>query len=179
MTDVWGTSMYDTQAYRAEQLKRNKELRTILDNLPINKIKTIKDIPSAGCLSAGPTQSYAASKPCFDTQKETKMTDFTKPVQTRSGLPVTIITTKGRGTRPVIGYMDASEKLHTWCIDGSYTCASESYDLINVPEKRVMLIHFIQTQEGNVFTATVKPELSLLKHIATKRVEYTEGQFDE
>ena len=33
------------------------------------------------------------------------MTDFTKPVQTRSGLPVTIITTEGRCNGEIIGYI--------------------------------------------------------------------------
>ena len=50
--------------------------------------------------------------------KETKMTDFTKPVQTRSGLPVTIITTKGRGEYPVIGYVGSNKMLSMWNAQG-------------------------------------------------------------
>ena len=113
--------------------------------------------------------------------KETKMTDFTKPVQTRSGLPVTIITTEGRGSHKVIGYMDDEEDLSYWLADGKFFkgAQEDECDLINVPEKRVMLVHFIQTPDGNVFPATVKDESFSYKHIATKRVEYTEGQFDD
>ena len=113
--------------------------------------------------------------------KETKMTDFTKPVQTRSGLPVTIITTEGRGVYPIIGYVDDSTLPAGWSKDGRDGAhySDYSYDLINIPEKRVMLIHFYIEDDGNVFPSEKSSSKFACKKIASRRVEYTEGQFDE
>jgi hypothetical protein len=65
------------------------------------------------------------------------MIDYTKPVQTRNGLEVEIITTKGRGDQPVIGYIGKSDVTETWGVDGMYFehgCGESISDLVNVPE---------------------------------------------
>lgn len=74
--------------------------------------------------------------------------DLSKPVQTRDGRPVRILCTDARRTKePVIGliqYLDGSELIGTWTIDGVYNYhrhdPSDS-DLINIPpmKKKVMI----------------------------------------
>lgn len=64
--------------------------------------------------------------------------DPTKPVQTRDGSKVELITIKGRGNAPIIGYLGEDISLSRWGLDGTFRpelgphkCNS---DLINVPE---------------------------------------------
>ena len=115
--------------------------------------------------------------------KETKMTDFTKPVQTRSELPVTIISTEGRGKHSVIGYVGEQDCLTHWLSDGSYSHVSKhEHDLINVPEKRVMYVNvFSDDYSYSYATRKEADEDDYVgnSRIACIRIEYTEGQFDE
>ena len=107
------------------------------------------------------------------------MTDFTKPVQTRSGLPVTIITTEGRGRCSIIGYLGEQDCLTHWLSDGRYTHASKTkHDLINVPKKRVMYVNIYRERE-DLFYSSEFPLEAGVERIACIRVEYTEGQFDD
>lgn len=67
------------------------------------------------------------------------MIDFTKPVQTRDGRPVEIITTKGRGQYPILYYIDDCLEIYRASTNGreAYCNNQSPYDLINVPEPRV------------------------------------------
>lgn len=44
--------------------------------------------------------------------------NFTKPVRTSGGYPVTILATNARGNFPVIGYIDQLKKISRWTING-------------------------------------------------------------
>ena len=110
------------------------------------------------------------------------MTDFTKPVQTRSGLPVTIITTEGRAGYPVLGYIGDEKDLSHWSLNSHYVLDLDNkYDLINVPEKRVGYINLFSnfTARGNYTDKSQADRSAGQNRIACIRVEYTEGQFDE
>ena len=69
--------------------------------------------------------------------------DFTKPVQTRGGLPVRILCTDCKSVQyPVVGLVSLGrdgllEVLRTFTLDGKYStdCAEQEDDLINVPER--------------------------------------------
>jgi len=65
------------------------------------------------------------------------MIDFTKPVRTKSGEPVEIITTEGRGRYPIIGFVANNELPSSWTTDGHVAVSVKSSgDLENVPQKR-------------------------------------------
>ncbi len=67
------------------------------------------------------------------------MIDLTKPLQTRSGDPVEVITVEGRGPYPIVGYIsDSAVDLACWRSDGSYSCdrTKHPFDLINTPVQR-------------------------------------------
>jgi hypothetical protein len=66
------------------------------------------------------------------------MIDFTKPVETRNGIPVRILCTDGPNpTFPVIGIVKGNSGVTSWALDGSYLAAKTSSpnDLRNTLEK--------------------------------------------
>ena len=66
------------------------------------------------------------------------MLDLTKPIQTRDGRPVTLITTQGRAPWPLVGYISDKTSPDCWHRDGSYdhSCPLGITDIINVPEPK-------------------------------------------
>ncbi len=67
--------------------------------------------------------------------------DLTKPVQTKSGKPVTILNTQARGLQPIIGQTSDDESVEKWHLDGTYyreKGTPSCLDLINTPEKRTV-----------------------------------------
>ena len=64
------------------------------------------------------------------------MLDLTKPLQTVSGRPVTLITTKGREPWPLVGYIVGMKRVTvTWKQDGAFQPIGENeLDLINTPD---------------------------------------------
>lgn len=73
------------------------------------------------------------------------------PVVTRNGSPVEIITVKGRGTHPVLGYVDSGNTANTWCDTGAYSqsCAEDVWDLFFTPKLEVVHVyHFRDDKEG-------------------------------
>lgn len=71
--------------------------------------------------------------------------DYTKPVQTRDGRPVTILTFSGRGDWPIIGYISDSEYLTAWAENGKLCldpAAQDNEDLVNVPQHTSQTFYF-------------------------------------
>lgn len=66
-----------------------------------------------------------------------KPIDFTKPIRTRDGRAVEILTTKARGLYPVIGNVEGEKGTDSWKVDGStyHSDAPAPIDLVNVPQK--------------------------------------------
>ena len=71
------------------------------------------------------------------------MIDLTKPVQTKSGLPVTILTTVRQAPNPIVGlitYPDGYQEVATWTADGKSSMAPRfigpDNDLVNMPGKQ-------------------------------------------
>jgi len=69
------------------------------------------------------------------------MIDFSKPVQTRRGLKVRILTTEVRNSDyPVVGLVlfetSDEETVETWTLEGEYIrgVSGSGLDLVNVPE---------------------------------------------
>lgn len=107
--------------------------------------------------------------------------DYTKPVTTRNGQKVEIITSNARcDTWKVMGYVGDSLQVDNWQLDGKYSHTAEEseFDLVQKQEL------WVNVYEGNYARAFLSK-----KHaeetsktpptIARIRVEYTPGQFDE
>lgn len=115
------------------------------------------------------------------------MIDFTKPVQTRSGIPVTILTTQVRGSRyPVIGYLGQETIFSEWTSDGRWLYSSRDpnpKDIINVPEKRTAYVNIVKGAKRVRLYRTAQEAASAFDQdgplIARVKIEYTEGQRDE
>jgi hypothetical protein len=54
------------------------------------------------------------------------MIDITKPVRTREGTPVEIISDKGREPYPLVGYIGNGRELDEWAADGAYLTGTKS-----------------------------------------------------
>ena len=52
------------------------------------------------------------------------MLDLTKPLQTRDGRPVTLITTQGREPWPLVGYVGSYQDIYKWEADGGQPTSS-------------------------------------------------------
>jgi hypothetical protein len=62
--------------------------------------------------------------------------DFTKPVETVTGIPVQIISTSGREPYPVVGYVgEHSLSLDEWTLDGLFNLAELDYSEYNLRNK--------------------------------------------
>jgi hypothetical protein len=118
-----------------------------------------------------------------DNNRGEVMIDFTKPVQTRDGDQVTILTLEARSNLPVWGYIGDSVLVSGWRIDGTAPNNCSQYDLINVPEKRTAYVNILKGAKRWRFYRSAKEAASdkfpdeLL--IARVKIEYTEGQRDE
>ena len=76
--------------------------------------------------------------------------DLTKPVQTRDGQPVKIITTEGRYPEfPIVGYIGSSEYLELWALDGSNRMTRRCDDLVNVPEPKHVVDFWVNVYPDN------------------------------
>jgi hypothetical protein len=113
--------------------------------------------------------------------------DFTKPLQTRMGDPVQLITTEGRGQYPIIGYIADSKTPATWTKDGNkLQGVSRTEDLVNVPPAKQ--VAYINVYAGDQSTGMYRLNDSRAEaderaqptkgRVACVRIEYTEGQFD-
>ncbi|MBB6253037.1 hypothetical protein [Nitrospirillum iridis] len=94
------------------------------------------------------------------------MLDFTKPVQTRDGREVVILSTEAPGICPIVGYLKGEMTLRRWCRGGSYVVdayAEHPMDLIQVPQP-FKVIRYI-----NVYSVT-SPCVSVVSSHATRQI---------
>lgn len=109
--------------------------------------------------------------------------DFTKPVQTRDGKPVKIISTDGHPNCPIVGYIENRDVPVTWNPDGKFCSgAHESeIDLINVPQKRTLDVWVNVYPNNEVFSYSTKEtadKLAGTHRLACIHIvrEYEEGE---
>ena len=122
--------------------------------------------------------------------------DFNKPIQTKSGKPVEVITTNARNeVYKVIGYMGDNTETEDWTINGKFYSDNEesTFDLINVPEKSEVQEFYINVYANalteDIVNSTVfyktRAEAahgaysSQFKRIACKKITFTKGEFDD
>lgn len=112
--------------------------------------------------------------------------DITKPVKTRDGREVEIISDKGRGGKPLHGYIVNSEIIMCWSIEGKYYLGVTSdNDLIQEPEKKTLWVNVYRGGDGLVrgFVAHRTKEdadgQAVSDRIACVKVTYIDGQFDK
>lgn len=68
--------------------------------------------------------------------------DLTKPLQTRDGRSVVLITSEGRGKYPVLGYVGADTGPKSWTSEGKYQAHTGPHDedLVNVEDKPAEIV---------------------------------------
>lgn len=120
--------------------------------------------------------------------------NLNKPLRTRYGEPVTILSTEARGRYPIIGYIEDHQDLKYWSKDGLSDTHNSSMDLENVERtvERYLTI-FKDHTTGQYYAAPfLHEELSKSSKYARDMSEYqinktcvarlklafVEGQFD-
>ena len=114
--------------------------------------------------------------------------DPSKPVQTRDGRKARILCTDYKSNLSTIVALVASNlwegKEDLWFTDetgkkiGGVNPAGKH--LINIPETHEVTIHLSQWPEGDYSICTGPPDPeSSLRYIASKRITFTEGEFED
>ncbi len=115
------------------------------------------------------------------------MLDINKPIQTRDGRPVEILTFKGRSSRyPIVGYVGDSTDTYTWTVDGTYLVGDvKPTDLVNTSQKHIGYanVYLAASSEGlyNIYSYPTRDHADRMKagnRIACIRIEFVEGQND-
>ena len=105
--------------------------------------------------------------------------DLTKPLQTRDGRSVALITVVGREPYPLVGYIGTASMVTTWKRDGRTLFPWQEdlldSDLVNVPAKIVRYLN--RYRHGKFFEITEQP-LSRPELTERIRIEFAEGQID-
>lgn len=116
--------------------------------------------------------------------------DWDKPLQTRDGDTVTIITREGRGKYSVMGYIGDEDDTTHWLPDGRFFDEEDpdGRDIINVPEKpvqREVWYNVFKNTEGKLSIGSTYESRKAAddsgvadKRVACIKVVLTEGQFD-
>jgi len=112
------------------------------------------------------------------------MIDMRKKYQTRSGLPVEIVTTSARGSPewPVMGYVSDWKQFSFWSPDGLFDVngARSNLDLVEVTPERVMWLNTYPNDYVYMYRSREEADAnSAADRIARLKVEFREGQFDE
>ena len=104
--------------------------------------------------------------------------DLAKPVMTRDGRKVELITTSGREPYPLIGYIDNGTCAIMWKRDGRRVSSHETYvDLINVPEpKRVVDFWVTFDRVGGAWMHSSRKEAEDYTSAAISHIRWTEGK---
>ena len=116
---------------------------------------------------------------------ENSIIDFSKPVQTKDGRKVEIISTNGRGVYPVVGYV--GDNIHPWTftLEGENDVDAPGFlTLENVPEapkKVVRYVNFNSNESigGAYKSRAIADEWAAHNRASCQRVVFTEGVFDE
>ena len=99
------------------------------------------------------------------------MIDWTKPVRTRHGKPVEILSIHGKAPRPIVGYIEGIFEPITWNINGKYyEFGNDEFDLENAPEPvktQEVWANVYKSDKGNLYLGMSwqsKADAKLNKH---------------
>jgi hypothetical protein len=83
-------------------------------------------------------------------ENEVKDLDFSRPIRTKHGLEVEIISTGGRPGKELIGYIGTNLLPSTWNAEGQYCDTPSEMDLENVPEVRNGVVGIVLDSNGEL-----------------------------
>lgn len=117
------------------------------------------------------------------------MIDWTKPIQTRAGLPARMLATdikskNGNCICVAVTYPSGNEVVSAVTLEGLYYSNPSDADIINVPEKRV---RYLNIYPGSIYSYNNREDADTAakrhdnwhNRIACIKVEYMEGQLDD
>ena len=93
----------------------------------------------------------ARPKPQPQPEPNTKPIDWTKPVRTKlTKWPVTLVTVKGRGDYPVVGYVGDNIDLSQWNLQGNKPGRGEDPDGLENAPQRIQREYWVNVYEDRV-----------------------------
>ncbi len=116
-----------------------------------------------------------------------ELIDWTKPVETISGLSVEVISASGRGNYPVLVYIADDTMSITYTLSGKQFIGDHenSFNLQNVKPKPIEIIRYFNMYKDGIANPGYKSREEANKgsdlegRIGCKRVVFTEGEFDD
>lgn len=136
----------------------------------------------------GKTQHFSASR--FEAYSEpVPVLDFTKPLETQNGQPVTIISMEARGEYSVLAYIGEADTPSSFTTEGKFFRAGKSdYDLRNVAPKPVEREVYVNVNTvgsrpmsiGGNYDSRAEADSSASPYrVACIKITLVEGQFDD
>jgi len=121
-------------------------------------------------------------------EKVVDAVDFTRPVETRDGKPVTIVTTTGRGDYSVLAYIGNKTSPDIFTSEGKYYAAGakSNFDLRNVEPKPVTDVVYANVYKnedgtlraGTSFPTPEKAEAGRCQtHVGMVKITLVEGEY--
>lgn len=111
--------------------------------------------------------------------------NFRKPVFTRSGLPVTILTTQRNHDKfPVVGMVrghDGEERVKTWTIDGNsfYSGQENHWDLVNNAKRSEAYVSVEVGADRVIILGTASPSIPLAQKSGGYLTHVIRLEFDD
>lgn len=111
-----------------------------------------------------------------------KQIDFTKPVQTKNGLPVRILCTDAPGSQPIVGIVN--DEPQSWYTNGQFFFGEDNpsnSDLENVPSQKITKEIWLNIYEDRITPHKTKRDADLYRSSNCQAciktvIEYTEGE---
>jgi hypothetical protein len=115
--------------------------------------------------------------------------DLSKPLETKAGVPFTLLSANARGTFPVKGYVGNSNDLDSFKADGSYFGNGQpsTYDLRNVAPKPATAVQYknvYKRADGTLFalggydTVAEADDARDGDHVGRMKLTMTEGVYE-
>ena len=77
------------------------------------------------------------------------------PVVSRHGRPIEVLTVKGRGDRPIVGYANTDQAASVWWSDGRYMdTLNDDWDLFFAPKMEV--VHVFRHKESGILVPMIE-----------------------
>ena len=108
--------------------------------------------------------------------------DLTKPVQTRDGRPVKLITPRERNPEfPVTGYIGTLPYVDMWTLDGRFIPERPNcHDLINIPDPKRVVDFWVNVYPLSISGVHLSKELAEINKTGERldciHIRWTEGK---
>ena len=164
----------------ADHLTKGKVYEVLEDQTGSGSVVYVRD-------NRGERYGFYAER--FEAAPVAPVLDFTKPLETQDGREVTLITASGRGTYPVLAYIEDSKQVTSFTAEGKYLIGeTDDRDLRNVAPKPVEREAYVNVNAvgssplstGGLYEDRAKADSSAGPYrVGCMKIKLVHGQFDD